>query len=142
MTLIRTITVGPFRVYFGNVNMPMGIRGHYHTADVTLVYSIPTGRHGYPSFKATNDAIRTQLQKLTKGIFRDATNEDVSQRLFEAFDGWIDPEWESWGGDYTLAAVHLDVMGVLDDIGHDDSTTRYTTARGPDERVHSGPPQH
>jgi hypothetical protein len=26
--------------------------------------------------------------------------------------------------------VHLDVQGVLDDIGHDEGTTRYTTARG------------
>jgi hypothetical protein len=128
MTLHRTVTVGPFPIYFGNVNKAMGLRGHYHTGAVTLVYSVD-GEHGYPSFKATNDALRARLQELTRGIFRDATNEVVADRLWAALDGWVAPEWEPWGGDYSLDALHLDVQGVLDDIGHDDGTTRYTVAR-------------
>ncbi|CAJ61388.1 MULTISPECIES: hypothetical protein [Frankia] len=124
----RTVAVGPFPVFFGNVNTAMNLRGHYHTGSVTLIYE-STGPHGYPSFKATNDAIRERLQQLTEKIFRDATNEDVTDRLFAAFDGWSAPQWQQWGGDYILHAVHLAVQGVLDSIGHDDSTTIYTTAR-------------
>lgn len=124
----RSVTVGPFPVYFGNVNRAMGLRGHYHTARVSLVYSTDAA-HGYPSFKDTNDALRGKLRELTRGIFRDATNEDVTDRLFQALDGWTAPSWDQYGGAYSLAAVHLDVDGVLDDIGHDEGTTRYTTAR-------------
>lgn len=131
MTTIRTVTVGPFTVFFSNVNRPMGLRHHAHTAQVTLVYDT-LGRHGYPSFKDTNDAIRRRLAELTAGPFRDATNEDVTDRLFEAFAGWVSPEWERWGGDYALRALHLDVIGVLDPLGHDDSTTRYSVERAPD----------
>jgi hypothetical protein len=126
--MIRTVTVGPFPIQFGNVNKPMGLAAHRHTAAVTLVYAT-LARHGYPSFRETNDAIREYLRELTGRMFRDATNEDVVDRLFEALDGWTAPEWERWGGEYQLAAVHLDVQGVLDDIGHDEGTTRYTTAR-------------
>jgi hypothetical protein len=128
--MIRTVTIGPFPVFFSNVNRPMGLRHHAHTGAVTLVYET-RGRHGYPSFRDTNDAIRRRLQDLTARPFRDATNEDVTDRLFQAFEGWVAPEWEQWGGHYRLRAIHLDVQGVPDGIGHDDSTTRYTTARGP-----------
>lgn len=124
------VTVGPFPVYFGNVNAAMGLRGHYHTGAVTLVYETLNLGHGYPSFKTTNDVIRAKLKDLTHGIFRDATNEDVVRRLWANLTGWVAPEWEQWGGDYRLHTLHLDVQGVLDDIGHDDTTTRYTLTRG------------
>lgn len=127
--MLRTVTVGPFPIYFGNVNVPMGLRGHYHTAAVLLEYETQ-GRHGYPSFRTTNDTIRARLQEETRGIFRDATNEDVTDRLWAAFDGWVAPEWQPWGGEYRLHALHLDVEGVHDDIGHDASVTRYTNRRG------------
>jgi hypothetical protein len=133
--MIRTVTVGPFPVQFGNQNTPMGLAAHRHTAAVTLVYAT-LGRHGYPSFRATNDAIREYLRELTARVFRDATNEDVVDRLFEALDGWRDPSWEPFAGEYRLDVVHLDVQGVLDDIGHDEGTTRYTTTRAP---VHGVP---
>jgi hypothetical protein len=123
-----TVTVGPFAIYFGNVNTAMGLRGHYHTGAVTLEYAAPDG-HGYPSFKVTNDALRAELQRLTAGIFRDATNETVAWQLFDALDGWVAPEWEPWGGNYHLTALHLDVQGVLDKIGHDEGTTRYTVRK-------------
>lgn len=125
---VELVEVGPFPVYFGNVNEAMGLRGHYHTAKVTLVYET-LGRHGYPSFKATNDAIRAKLRDLTHGIFRDATNEDVVRRMWLQLVEWIDPSWETWGGQYQLHTLHLDVQGVLDNIGHDDTSTRYTLSR-------------
>jgi hypothetical protein len=131
--VIRTVTVGPFPIFFGNQNKPMGLRAHHHTGAVTLVYDT-LARHGYPAFKQTNDAIRAYLRELTGRAFVDATNEDVAERLFVALHGWRDPSWEQWGGDYDLRALHLDVQGVLDDIGHDDSTTRYTIARDAGER--------
>lgn len=134
MLLIRTVTVGPFSIFFGNVNVAMGLRGHHHTAAVTLVYSTD-GPHGYPSFQATNDAIRLRLRDLTgvRNTFRDATNEDVADQLWDAFDGWVDPSWEPWGGAYRLCELHLDVQGVPDDIGHDESVTRYSIRRPCDE---------
>jgi hypothetical protein len=123
-----TVVVGPFPIYFGNVNVLMGLRGHYHTASVTLEYLAIDPRHGYPSFRVTNDAIRARLEQLTgvRNIFRDATNEDVVNRLFDSFRGWVPAVWEPWGGQYELTALHLDVEGVWDDIGHDAGATRYT----------------
>lgn len=123
-----TVMVGPFPIYFGNVNQLMGLRGHHHTAQVTMEYLAVDPRHGYPSFRSTNDAIRARLESHTgvRNTFRDATNEDVADRLFQTFHGWVAPEWQSWGGDYTLTALHLDVEGVYDDIGHDAGVTRYT----------------
>lgn len=126
--VIELVEVGPFGVFFGNVNKAMGLRGHYHTAQARLVYET-LGQHGYPSFQETNDAIRARLRDLTDGIFRDATNEDVVRRLWKAFDGWTDPSWVQWGGEYRLHTLHLDVVGVHDDIGHDASVTRYTISR-------------
>lgn len=126
--LLRTLTVGPFGVFYTNVNRSMGLRAHSHTAYVTVVYDT-IGPHGYPSFAATNDALRDRIHELTREVFKDATNEDAADRLFAHLDGYVAPEWESWGGGYQLRAVHFDVVGVRDVIGHDESTTRYTVAR-------------
>jgi hypothetical protein len=131
--MMGTVTVGPFPIFFGNRNRAMGLKPHQHTAAVTLVYGHPHGAHGYPSFKHTNDAIRRRLQDLTENWF-EGTNEDVAAALFEAFRHWTAPEWERWGGHYWLEAFHLDVQGVPDAIGHDDSTTRYTLQRDPQEQ--------
>ncbi|MEU9033776.1 hypothetical protein AB0D45_02510 [Streptomyces sp. NPDC048352] len=126
--LIRTVDVGPFAIYFTNVNKAMGLRAHSHTGSVTVVYDT-IGRHGYPSFAETNAALERRIHELTRRVFKDATNEDIADRLWAHLDGYVAPEWEPWGGQYRLRAVHLDVIGVHDDIGHDNSTTRYTVAR-------------
>lgn len=126
--LIRTVEVGPVAIHFTNANRPMGLRAHSHTGAVTVVYDT-LGRHGYPSFADTNTALEHRIHELTRRVFRDATNEDVADRLWAHLDGYVAPEWEPWGGAYRLRAIHLDVIGVHDDIGHDDSTTRYTVAR-------------
>jgi hypothetical protein len=123
---LRTITVGPFPIYFGNVNDAMGLPGHYHTGAVTLVYGYHDGDHGYPSFQETNDELRARLKDLTARIFRDATNEVVADRLWQAFRTWTAPSWPKWGGAYWLHELHLDVEGVHDKIGHDASVTRYS----------------
>lgn len=127
-TRTMTVVVGPFPIYFGNVNVAMGLRGHHHTAAVTLEYGTPYGNHGYPSFRATNDSLRSELEHLTgsRNTFRDATNEDVASRLFDALVDFRATSWEQYGGDYWLDALHLDVEGVWDDIGHDAGVTRYT----------------
>jgi 3',5'-cyclic AMP phosphodiesterase CpdA len=128
--VIRTVTVGPFPIYFGNVNKAMGLRGHHHTAQVTLVYGHSQGDHGYPSFKQTNDALRERLEQLTgvRRTFKDATNEDVAYRLFAAMATFVDDSWMRYGGRYWLETLHLDVEGVQDDIGHDNGVTRYTVS--------------
>jgi hypothetical protein len=130
--VIRTVTVGPLPIFFGNVNAAMQLRGHHHTAQVWLVYGHKPGDHGYPSFKTTNDALRRRLEELTgpRRTFRDATNEDVAERLFNALCAFTDESWVKYGGRYWLQALHLDVEGVQDDIGHDNGTTRYTIDLG------------
>lgn len=127
---VETISIGPLPIFFCNTNTTMRLKGHCHTAAVTVVYRT-TGQFGYPSFLKTNDAIRARLRELT-GVerpFRDATNEDVLRELWQALDGWRSPAWDEWGGDYQLWAMHLDVIGVDDRIGHDPGTTRYTIER-------------
>jgi len=126
--VIRTLTVGPFGCFYTNVNRAMGLRAHSHTASVTVVYDT-LGAHGYPSFQDTNNALRARIHLLTRQVFKDATNEDAADRLFDHLDGYVAPEWERWGGAYQLRAVHFDVVGVPDALGHDDSTTRYTVER-------------
>jgi hypothetical protein len=126
--LDRTVTVGPIAVFFTNVNRAMNLRAHSHTGAVTVVYDT-IGRHGYPSFADTNAALERYIHALTRAVFKDATNEDIADRLFAHLDGYVDPAWERWGGHYRLRAVHLDVIGVRDAIGHDTGTTRYTVAR-------------
>lgn len=128
--MIRRVVVGPFPIYFGNVNKAMGLRGHHHTAAVTLEYGHFDRDHGYPSFADTNDELRAWLRDLTgvRNTFKDATNEDVAQRLYEALRERTGVSWTQYGGRYWLAALHLDVEGVHDDIGHDAGTTRYTIA--------------
>ncbi|MET7720657.1 hypothetical protein [Streptomyces mirabilis] len=126
--LDRPITVGPIGIFFTNVNRAMNLRAHSHTGAVTVVYDT-VGRHGYPSFADTNAALERRIHELTRAVFKDATNEDIADRLFAHLDGYTAPEWERWGGIYRLRAVHLDVIGVRDQIGHDTGTTRYTVAR-------------
>ncbi|WP_406501586.1 hypothetical protein OHA04_27585 [Streptomyces sp. NBC_01590] len=133
--LIRTVDVGPFGIYFTNVNRAMGLRAHSHTGSVIVVYDT-IGRHGYPSFATTNAALEARIHELTRAVFKDATNEDIADRLWAHLNGYIAPEWEPWGGEYQLRAVHLDVIGVHDDIGHDNSTTRYTVARPHQQGAH------
>lgn len=127
---IETITIGPVPVFFCNTNTAMALKSHCHQADVNIGYET-TGLFGYPSFEATNNAIRARLKART-GVgkpFRDSTNEDVLRTLWGLFDGWVAPEWESWGGDFRLHTMTLDVHASADAIGHDPGTTRYTIRR-------------
>jgi len=122
------VTVGPFRVRYANANKPMGLRLHDHLASVWVEYDT-FGRHGYPSFRVTNAELHARIRELTDRPFRDATNEDAADRLFAHLDGWVGGSWAQWGGGYQLRSVRLDVVGVLDDLGHDDSTTSYLVSR-------------
>jgi hypothetical protein len=127
----RRVIVGPLSLFFGNVNTAMGLRGHHHTAQLHLVYGHRQGDHGYPSFLATNNELRARLESLTgpRNTFRDATNEDVAERLFAAFERFTGHTWSQYGGRYWLHALWLDVEGTQDDIGHDNGTTRYVIER-------------
>jgi hypothetical protein len=129
--LRETVTLGPIPIFFCNQNQEMGLKSHCHTAAVSVVYEHPSGGRGFPSFKATNDALRARVFEMTgtEHPFRNATNEEATRRLFAHLDGYVAAEWEKWGGDYLLRAVHLDVEGVEDSIGHDAGVTRYTVER-------------
>src|SRR4051794_16801678 len=90
-TLRSSVTVGPFSVFFTNTNRAMQLPGHSHFALVTLTYRTATGAHGFPAFASTYDAVQTHLKALTRLPFRHATNEDVADRLWNAFVGWTHP---------------------------------------------------
>jgi hypothetical protein len=124
----RTVTVGPFSVFYTNVNRPMGLRAHSHLAHIWVTYDT-IGRHGYPSFEETNNDLHDRIRELTDHPFRDATNEDAADRLFTHLDGWVSESWVRWGGGYQLRSVRFDVVGVRDALGHDASTTTYTVSR-------------
>jgi hypothetical protein len=129
---MRLVTVGPLPIFFGNVNVAMGLPGHHHTAQVHLVYGHRPGEHGYPSFGHTNDELRAHLSAHTgkRHTFRDATNEDVAERLYALMRVFTPQTAYKYGGAWWLEALHLDVEGVQDEIGHDNGVTRYTITRG------------
>lgn len=119
------VLVGPLACQFANQNLAMNLTTHSHQANVWLEYQADSA-HGYPSFEETNDALRAELQRVTKRTFLDATNEDVAEKLFYHFRDFTHESWAKYGGAYHLHALHFDVHGVHDDIGHDEGTTRYT----------------
>ena len=136
----RTVITGPFAIFFKNHNKAMGLPAHAHTATVTVGIET-TGDLGYPVFEATNDLLRQTLTAKTQKMFRDSTNEDVADRLFELcldfLEAWrTEPDRDEatrvlaeWGGDYRLAWMELGVEGVHDEIGHDEGTACYRVER-------------
>lgn len=139
MTVIETQTVGPFGVFFTNQNTQMDLKGHSHTARVTLTYlAVPAPDNracGFPSFHDTHEAIVAHLDELTAGAFRDATNEEVVRRLFDGFAAWTHEAVDVWGTGWVLLRVTLAVEGVRDRVGHADSTTVYVVERTPEEAL-------
>lgn len=131
----ETVEVGPIQVFFSNQNVAMGLKSHSHHAEVTVVFETLNGGHGYPSFKVTNDALREYVLSLTgRGLFTNATNEDVARRIFawvDDIDFTADEPWAEWGGEYRLLTARLNVHSNHDRIGHDDGTTLYTVTRHP-----------
>jgi hypothetical protein len=131
----ETVEIGPIPVFFSNQNLAMGLKSHSHAAEVWVVFETLDGGHGYPSFEVTNDALRKAVLTLTgAGLFTNATNEDVTRRLFAWIDDidWAttDP-WAEWGGDYRLLSLRLGVHSNHDKIGHDNGVTTYTVTRHP-----------
>jgi len=123
-----TIVVGPFGVYYSNLNTPMGLPLHTHYAEVTICYET-LGAIGFPAFEATYDCIRTQLKRFTSETFEGLTNEGICSKLFALFDGWSTPEIDRWGGKFRLRWVELAVRGIRDEIDHPDGMTRYRVER-------------
>jgi len=121
-----SVTVGPFAVFFTNINRAMRLPGHSHFAMVTLHYATNGTGHGFPAFAPTYAAIQQHLMALTERPFHDMTNEDVARHLWHAFLEWRDVEVERWGGSFALAKLELAVRGVPDRIGHADGFTTYT----------------
>jgi hypothetical protein len=130
MPTVETITAGPLGFTFMNVNKEMGLRGHSHYAQLTLVWRTEA-RVGFPAFDATYAAIKDTLREASREPFRDATNEEVARRLFALFRGWDHPVLSTWGGsrsDFWLTELKMGVQGTLDAIGHADGMTVYTVS--------------
>jgi hypothetical protein len=123
--MYKSVTVGPFSMFFTNVNKEMNLPGHSHFATLTLEYQT-LGAHGFPAFAETYAAIQQRIQVLTALPFRDATNEVVADRLFADFATFTDPCIERWMGHFQLVRLTLSVRGVPDRIGHADGFTDYT----------------
>lgn len=128
MTLRKTITTGPFLSFFFNRNTEMQLKGHGHTCNVTLVWETLDTR-GFPAFEATYADIDNRVRELLEKPFRNHTNENVADYLFEGFDEWSTPEIDEWGGEWRLHAMTLGVIGVHDDIGHAAGETFYRVER-------------
>lgn len=129
--MLRTITVEPLSCQFANENKAMGLRPHQHYAQVTLTYETMDA-HGFPVFADTVGALHRYLVDATRKPFRDATNEDVADRLWRVFDDAVVYAHEpflKWGGEYRLLQLELAVRGVPDDIGHSDGFARYRVTR-------------
>lgn len=120
-----SVTIGPFAIFFTNVNREMRLPGHSHFAQVTLCYATQ-GRRGFPAFADTYAAVQRRLLELTAKPFHDATNEAVADALFAGLLDWTDPAIVAWGGAFALARLELAVRGVPDRIGHADGFTTYT----------------
>lgn len=118
------MTIGPFSIFFTNINREMRLPGHSHFAHVTFTFRT-LGDRGFPAFAATYDAVQRRLIGLTARPFHDHTNEAIARALWSAFEHWSDPAIETWGGAFELASVELAVRGVPDAIGHADGFTTY-----------------
>jgi len=125
----QTITLGPFGLYYYNLNTPMGLPLHAHYAEATIGYAT-LGDVGFPAFEDTYECIRLRLKGFTEKPFEGVTNEAICVRLFQLFDGWTTPEIDRWGGKFRLQWVELAVRGIRDDIGHPEGMTRYRVERG------------
>ena len=121
----RTTVVGPFSVFFTNVNTAMHLPGHSHFATVTLHFET-LGNFGFPAFATTYSAIQQRLLTLTQHPFRDLTNEGVADALWAGFVNWTHEDIEKWKGQFALSKLELAVRGVPDRIGHADGFTLYT----------------
>jgi hypothetical protein len=128
MKFEEKITIGPFGIFFTNINREMNLPGHSHYAEVTLSYRT-LGTTGFPAFEETYATIQAMLKDLTVKPFRDHTNEAIARDLFAAFAGedFTSESWkEKYKGEYQLAELSLSVRGVPDRIGHADGFTTYT----------------
>jgi hypothetical protein len=122
--MLETIAVGPFGIYYANLNTPMNLPLHTHYAEVTICFTT-LGQVGFPAFEGTYECIRRRLKHFTEKPFEGVTNESICRQLFHLIDGWTDPEIDRWGGKFALKSVELAVRGVRDDIGHPEGMTRY-----------------
>jgi hypothetical protein len=125
----RTVTTVPFAISFFNVNTKLRLPGHWHFATITLIWDT-LGPVGFPSFADTNEAIQSYLKRITAKPFKDATNEDVADSIFERINHWEMPEVITrYGGRFSLSELQLSVRGVPDDLNHADGFTTYTVRR-------------
>jgi hypothetical protein len=125
--MITENTIGPFSVFFTNINRQMTLAGHSHFATVRFTYRAAPGEKalGFPSFEDTHGEVQRELRDFFKDPFRDHTNEDIARDLFEHFSNWTAPAIEKRGGNFALVCVELAVRGVPDRIGHADGFTVY-----------------
>jgi len=126
-----TVRVGPFSVFFTNVNTQMKLRGHSHFATVDLYFMSEDKEDslGFPSFADTHGEIQKALIRFFAPILRDYTNEKIARELFWFMDDFNSPVIDKWNIKYALARLDLNVRGVPDAVGHADSFTTYTVER-------------
>jgi hypothetical protein len=131
LRLRKQITIGPFSLFFTNVNSEMKIAGHSHFATLELTFDT-LGRHGFPAFAETYAVIQDAIKAHTLKPFRDYKNEDVADSFFALFHDpalYLVEPFSKWGGAYELASIRLGVRGVPDRIGHADGFTFYQVTK-------------
>lgn len=125
--MITENTIGPFSVFFTNVNRQMELAGHSHFAQVRLTYRAEAGEKGlgFPSFEDTHAVVQMELRRFFDKPFRDYTNEDIVRAVYQHFRNWTAGPIQERGGTYALVMAELAVRGVPDRIGHADGFTIY-----------------
>ena len=135
----ETVEVGPFGMFFTNLNKQMGLPGHSHFGQLTLRFlTVPVEGHpakGFPAFAETYAVIQDRIQELTDRPFRNATNEQVARDLFDGFDGWTHEIIDAWHCCFVLTGLTLGVQGVQDRLGHASGMTHYGIDRSASDSI-------
>lgn len=124
---METITLKPIEIFFCNANDDMGLTGHCHFAQVTIVFE-SLAPIGFPSFNMTYAELGKMIRDLKLKPVR-GTNEDVARMIMAAVEAYAYPSTTAFKGLWRVYGLTLDVMGVQDENNHSDGFTRYTITR-------------
>lgn len=122
MNFKETISIGPFSMFFTNINREMKLPPHSHFAEVHLSF-LSVGTIGFPVFEKQYNQIKKEIRRISEGGSFRGTNEFVARTLFEFFSGI---HWEEADPNcFKLVKLKLRVRGVPDKIGHADGFAEY-----------------
>jgi hypothetical protein len=121
MELIKTKEI---HLLFSNINDEMKLKGHAHHAIVSFEFET-LGSVGFPAFKQTVDELRKFVLALPIKGFR-GTNEAIIRMIHGAVKTADLSECTRYNGRFRLFQTNLAILGVDDELNHDEGATLYT----------------